>query len=267
MIFEWESPGSVDSLVAMADLHEITAYLDRELKLGEIPDYPGALNGLQIENEGKVSKIAAAVDASLPVFEKAVAAGADLLLVHHGMFWQGAERVTGPVYKKLKLALDAGMALYSAHIPLDVHPEWGNNAQLAKRTGMHATETFFDWKGIELGLCQEMEISLTELKSSLESAVEGPVHLCAGGNDRAGKVGIITGGAGSEVAAVAESGIQTFITGEGPHWSYSLAEELGLNVLYAGHYATETFGVRALADVLQRKFEVESEFIAHPTGL
>lgn len=251
----------------MASLHEVVTYLDRELRIAEIPDYPGALNGLQIENAGKIAKVAAAVDASLPVFEKAIVAGADLLLVHHGMFWQGAERVTGPVYKKLKLALDAGVALYSAHIPLDIHPDWGNNTQLAARIGMHETEAFFDWKGVHLGLRQHMDISLTELKSAVEKAVDGPVHLCAAGGDSVGKVGLITGGAGSEVAAVAACGIDTFITGEGPHWSYSLAEELGVNVLYAGHYATETFGVRALAEHLERQFGTASLFIDHPTGL
>jgi dinuclear metal center YbgI/SA1388 family protein len=251
----------------MASLHEITDYLARELSIAEIPDYPGALNGLQIENDGEVGKIVAAVDASLPVFEKAIAEGADLLLVHHGMFWQGAQPVTGPVYKKLRLALDAGMALYSVHIPLDVHPQWGNNAQLASRLGMQASEPFFDWKGIHLGVCQQMDLSLAELRSAVEHAVEGPVHLCSAGGDCAGKVGVITGGAGSEVAAVAASGIDTFVTGEGPHWSYSLAEELGINVIYAGHYATETFGVRALTGHLQEKFGVDTGFVQHPTGL
>ena len=251
----------------MANLHELTDYLDRELKLAEVPDYPGAMNGLQIENNGEVRKVVAAVDASLPVFEKAVAAGADLLLVHHGMFWQGTQRMTGPVYKKIKVAPDAGMALYSAHIPLDIHAEWGNNAQLAARIGMHDTETFFDWKGIDLGVCQEMDLSLAGLTSAVENAVHGPVHLCAAGGDDVGRVGIITGGAGSEVAAVANCGIRTFITGEGPHWSYSLAEELGINVIYAGHYATETFGVRALARHLQQRFDINDAYIEHPTGL
>ena len=251
----------------MANLHEITDYLDRELDLARVPDYPGALNGLQIENSGEVGKVVAAVDASLPVFEKAVAEGADLLLVHHGMFWQGFQRVSGPIYRKMKLAFDADMALYSAHIPLDVHPEWGNNAQLASLVGMHDAETFFDWKGIRLGLCQQMDLSLAELGSAVEKAVEGPVHLCAAGDDRVGKVGIITGGAGSEVAAVAACGINTFITGEGPHWSYPLAEELGINVIYAGHYASETFGVRVLASHLEQQFKIDCDFIDHPTGL
>lgn len=251
----------------MANLREIVSYLDAELRLDEIPDYPGAENGLQIENEGEVHCVGAAVDASLPVIEKAIAAGVDFLLVHHGMFWKGAQPITGAMYHKLKMAFDAGMALYSAHIPLDVHPLLGNNACLAKAIGLDETETFFPWKGIELGLTGVMGISLSELRSRVEQAVEGEVHLCAAGKNEAGKVGIITGGAGSEVAAIAQQGIDTFITGEGPHWSYPLAEELGINIIYAGHYATETFGVRALSEKITKKFGTHSQWIHHPTGL
>jgi len=251
----------------MVSLRELTDYLDRELNLDAIPDYPGALNGLQIENAGEVRKVVAAVDASLPVFETAVELGADLLLVHHGMFWQGAQRVTGAVYKKIKLAMEAGMALYSAHIPLDVHPAWGNNTQLAARLGMRDTEPFFDWKGIKLGLSQDLDMERDDLVARLTEVVEGEVHVCPGGPEKVGRVGIITGGAGSEVLAMAQCGIRTFITGEGPHWSYPLAEELGINLLYAGHYATETFGVRVLVDHLQGVFGLESDFVNHPTGL
>ena len=251
----------------MAELLTLTNYLDGELNLKGLPDYPGALNGLQIENGGEVKNIGAAVDASLPVFEKAVAEGVDLLIVHHGMFWQGAQTVTGSHYRKLKMALDAGMALYSAHIPLDVHPLWGNNHLLAKALGMQDTQTFFDWKGVELGVCQTIDADIKQLVSMVEKAVGTSAHLCAGGGDHAGKVGIITGGAGSEVATVAACGIDTFITGEGPHWSFSMAEECGINVIYAGHYATETFGVRALAQHLEQKFGLNSCFLDHPTGL
>jgi dinuclear metal center YbgI/SA1388 family protein len=251
----------------MVTLDSLTEYLDKELKLSELPDYPGAMNGLQIANGGEVRKIGAAVDASLPVFEKAVAEGVDLLLVHHGMFWQGAQALTGSTYKKIKLAFDAGMALYSAHIPLDVHPEWGNNKQLANALGMSNPEAFFEWKGIQLGICQEMKMSLSDLKSSVEKVLGGSIHVCAGGSEDAGKVGVITGGAGSEVEAVAACGIDTFITGEGPHWTHPMAEELGINIMYAGHYATETFGVRALAEHLNSEFGLDSCFVDHPTGL
>lgn len=251
----------------MADLHDIVAFLDEQLGVSEIPDYPGALNGLQLENPGKVTRVGAAVDASLPVIGKAVADGVDLLVVHHGMFWQGAQPVTRAAYRKLKLAMDAGLAIYSAHIPLDVHPVWGNNALLAKAIGMASPVPFFPWKGIQLGLSGRLDIPLETLTEKITSVLGADIHTCPGGGSMAGRVGVITGGAGSEVAAVHAEGVDTFVTGEGPHWSYPLAEELGINVIYAGHYATETFGVKALARELVQRYSLEWRFIDHPTGL
>ena len=251
----------------MAHLQDIVRFLDEELKISTVPDYSGAMNGLQIENGGVVTRVASAVDASLPVFEKAIEAKADLLIVHHGMFWQGAQNITGAMYKKLKLAFDAGMAVYSSHIPLDIHPVMGNNRLLADALGMSDAEPFFDWKGIQLGLKQRLDVDLECLKDRLSIAVAGDVHVCPGGNEKVGVVGVITGGAGSEIAAMKKEGIDTFVTGEGPHWSYPLAEELEMNVLYGGHYATETFGVKRLSQYLAEDFELSSIFIDHPTGL
>lgn len=251
----------------MASLSEIVAFMDRELRIAEIPDYPGAHNGLQLENGGTVTKVAASVDASLSVIEGAIAAGADLLVVHHGMFWQGAQPVTKAVYRKLKSAMDAGLAIYSAHLPLDVHPTLGNNALLLQALGFSASGTFMPAKGQAIGLTAEVKIPLEELQRKLAAAVGGPVHLCPGGPAVVRKLGIVTGGAGSEVAVAAAAGVDTFLTGEGPHWSYPLAEELGINVLYAGHYATETFGVKALAARLETDFGLPWVFIDRPTGL
>lgn len=251
----------------MSSLVEIVEFLDRELRIAEIPDYPGAVNGLQLENGGTVSKVAAAVDASLPVVEKAIAANADMLLVHHGMFWQGARPVTGATYRKLCCAMEKDLAIYSAHLPLDVHPEWGNSACLAKAIGMSAPEPFMDWKSLSLGLKEPLGISLDELLKRVESAVGGRIHHCPGGSTEVGMVGVVTGGAGSQLEQAVEDGVDTFITGEGPHWSFPLAEELGVNLIYGGHYATETFGVKALAEALAARFGVEWEFLDHPTGL
>jgi len=251
----------------MENLQEIVAFLDAELRIAEIPDYSGAVNGLQLANGGTVTKVAAAVDASLPVVEAAVAAGADLLLVHHGMFWQGAQPLTGAFYRKIKAAMDGGLAIYSAHLPLDVHPELGNNILLMRALGLEPDGNFFDWKGTRLGLIADVEMSRDELRDKLSAAVGGAVHLCPGGPELVRRIGLVTGGAGSEVAQCAREGIDTFVTGEGPHWSYPLAEELGINLLYGGHYATETFGVKALAARLEREFSVKAEFVDHPTGL
>mgnify|MGYP002737745050 CR=1 FL=1 len=255
------------SLCRMAELADIVAYLDQELRTGAIPDYPGAMNGLQLANEGKVDRVVAAVDASLPVIEKAAAGGPGLLVVHHGMFWQGAQPVTGAFYKKLKTAMDAGLAIYSSHLPLDVHPAFGNNVLLAQSVGITDMEPFFEQKGQYLGVKGKWSGTLDELANAVGIAVGGKVHKCPGGSRNVSRVGIVTGGAGSEVAKAAAEGVDVFLTGEGPHWSYPLAEELGINVLYAGHYATETFGVCALAERISGNFGIPSSFIDHPTGL
>lgn len=239
-----------------------------ELRLGEIPDYPPALNGLQLANaSGEISHIAAAVDACLPVVEQAIHHRADLLIVHHGLFWAGAQPITGAHFEKFRRAINAGLAIYSAHIPLDVHPKLGNNARLATELGFTVTEPFFDWKGIKLGVKATVDLDREELMAKVVAATGAAAHLCPGGPERVKSVGIITGGAGGEVLSLAGTGLDTFITGEGPHWSYTAAEELGINVIYGGHYATETFGVKALAAWLGESFSLPWQFIDHPTGL
>ncbi|MFC5049869.1 Nif3-like dinuclear metal center hexameric protein [Rubritalea spongiae] len=252
----------------MADLKEIVSFLEKELDTENIPDYSVANNGLQLANKGEVTKVVSAVDASLPVIRKAINAGADLLIVHHGLFWQGTQNIVGAQYEKLSEAIHADLAIYSSHIPLDVHSVYGNNALLAKAIGMDKTEEYHSWKGILLGLKQEMDLEFEPFIHAVESAVGESIHFCRGRIEPSvGTVGVITGGAGSEIAAMAKQGIDTFVTGEGPHWSYSLAEELGVNLIYAGHYATETFGVKVLAEIISEKFNVSAEFVDHPTGL
>lgn len=251
----------------MATLDDIVSFLDSELRIKEVPDYPGAMNGLQMEGQQKVERVAVAVDASLPVVRKAVDSGANLLIVHHGMFWNGSRRVTGAIYEKFKLAMEAGLAVYSAHIPLDIHPVIGNNACLAAALDLEEPRPFFEWKGILLGIRGRFEGSLNQLVSRVSEVLGEEPHVCPAGSEDAGVVGIITGGAGSEVVAVRESGIDSFLTGEGPHWSYTEAEELGMNMIYGGHYLTETGGVKAVADLLSERFRLETEFIDHPTGM
>lgn len=251
----------------MVELDEIVDFLDRELKTSSTPDYPGAVNGLQLTNAGKVGRIVAAVDASLPVIQAAAVGGPGLLVVHHGMFWQGVRPVTGSFYKKLKVAMDAGLAIYSSHLPLDVHPEWGNNIQLARAIHLENAEPFFDQKGLMIGLRGSWSGTRAEMVGILAQQLGGNIHVCPGGPEHIKSIGLITGGAGSEVEKVAAHGIDSFITGEGPHWSYPLAEELGLNVFYAGHYATESSGVQAISEVLSQKFMVPWSFVDRPTGL
>lgn len=251
----------------MATLDELVLFLDEELKTAEITDYPGAFNGLQLANGGAVKRIVAAVDASLPVVLEAADGEPGLLLVHHGMFWQGVQPVKGALYRKMKAAMDAGLAIYSSHLPLDIHPLVGNNIQLAGQIGMSNPSAFLDQKGLLVGIRGRWNGTRDELCGALAKVVGANVHLCPGGAEEVSEVGIITGGAGSLVENVYAAGVDTFVTGEGPHWSYPLAEEIGLNVIYAGHYATETFGVKALAATLAKEFGIPWRFLDHPSGL
>jgi dinuclear metal center YbgI/SA1388 family protein len=250
-----------------ADLSNISEFIDELLDINNVPDWPNALNGLQLANRGAVSRIGAAVDAGEASLKKAAEAGIDLLLVHHGLFWSGLQPLTGAAYRKIALAMDAGMAIYSAHLPLDLHPALGNNALLAMELRLDAIEPFFFEKGRFIGLKAAVSVTLDDLAARLEKAVEGPVKIIRGGSETVRSAGVVTGGAGGEIYKAASEGVDTFITGEAPHWAAIAAEELGINLLLAGHYATETFGVKALAAEVGEKFGLPWQFIDHPTGL
>lgn len=251
----------------MPSLQKITDHLDAYLQHDSVTDYSGAWNGLQVENSGKVRRIGAAVDACAATIEQAVERGINLLIVHHGLFWGGVQPVTGIVRQKLKTALDGDLAIYSSHLPLDLHPTVGNNALLCRALGFKKSEPFFIFKGQAIGLQVEVSLTREELTRRLEKALRNYVHLSPGGPKKTTRIGIVTGGAGGEVAQAAKEGVDTFITGEGPHHSYTAAEELGINLYYGGHYATETFGVKALAAHLSKRYRLPWEFIDHPTGL
>jgi dinuclear metal center YbgI/SA1388 family protein len=248
-------------------LHDITSYLDGCLRWPEIEDFPNAINGLQLENNGRVTRLGAAVDASAAVIAMAVTARVDLLLVHHGLFWGGLARMVGPLHRKFSQAFQANLAIYSAHLPLDLHPEFGNNVLLARALELSGLEPFFHEHGRALGVAAPVDLERSALVARLEQAVGRDVWICAGGPSRVRRVGIVTGGAGDQVAKAAAEGVDTFVTGEGPHHTFALAEELGINLLYGGHYATETFGVRALTQHAADRFELPWIFLDHPSGL
>lgn len=248
---------------AGVNLSDLVLFLNKLLSNNVIEDYKQAINGLQVENTKKIEKISIAVDACEAVIKQAVANNSDLLIVHHGLFWNGSAPVSGPYFRKLKMALENNLAIYSSHLPLDAHPQVGNNALLANRIGLSDLRDPF----LGIGWQGTLELTRSELLRRTEMAVDGRVHCCPGGPDVVRRVGIVSGGAGGEIFKAAEAGVDTFITGEGPHWSYTAAEELGVNLFYAGHYATETFGVKALGRLLEEKFGVPGEFIDHPTGL
>jgi dinuclear metal center YbgI/SA1388 family protein len=247
-------------------LERIVSHLDSYLRIASIADYPQAYNGLQLENSGTIRKIAAAVDACEPVLARAAAEPATLLLVHHGLFWDTGPWAHGR-FRKMKIAIENDLAIYSAHLPLDVHSKVGNAAGLCRALGFTRCQPFLSWKGQPLGLRTNARMTRDELGRRLARVLGARPHLCPGGPHRTDRIGVVTGAAGSEVAQAHAERVDTFITGEGPHWSYTLAEELGINVFYGGHYATETFGVKALAAQLARRFKLRWEFIDHPTGL
>lgn len=262
--------------MTQASLEEIVSYLADYLRIGELPDEANAVNGLQVENGGRVSRIVAAVDASLATIEGATSGGeaGTLILVHHGLFWDGNVPISGRRYRRVRALLDADAALYAAHIPLDVHPEVGNNVVLAERLGLTVEGWFGDYRGIPLGVWGRAPHGLesraalkAELARVLGSHHPMPMHVIAGGPDHVGRIGIVTGAGGSMIRAARDAGLDTLITGEGPHHTYFDAAEWGINVIYAGHYATETLGVQALASHLGDRFELPWDFHDHPTGL
>ena len=215
----------------------------------------------------RVSKIGASVDASTRVLAAASKQNVDLLIVHHGLFWPGLQPVTGVLRRQLELAFENNIALYSAHLPLDLHPQLGNNAQLAAALGLKSNQPFFEEKGQLIGVKARISLSCNELDRKLQKALSGPVKAFMFGPKKTGTIGVITGGAGSEIYKVAQEGIDTFITGEAPHWAAVAADELGMNLLLGGHYATEVFGVKALAAHLSKRFKVPWAFIDSPTGM
>jgi len=248
----------------------ITEYLDTYLRIGEIPDEANAVNGLQMENGGTVDRVVAAVDASLEAIENAApvgGAGGTLLLVHHGLFWDGNVPLTGRRYRRVRALLDRNIALYSAHIPLDLHPDVGNNIVLARRLDVELEGWFGDYRGHRLGVFGELALPREELLGRIERQLTADARLIPGGPETTGRVGIVTGSGGSFIAEAVAAGIDTLVTGEGAHHTYFDAVELGINVIYAGHYATEQVGVQALAQHLGLKFELPWEFHRHPTGM
>jgi dinuclear metal center YbgI/SA1388 family protein len=260
--------------VALADL---CTWLDGFLRTGEIPDDPNAFNGLQVENSGEVTGIVSAVDASMTTIEglkRSTRPGPGLLLlVHHGLFWDGAQPLTGRRYQRVRSLMTQDAALYAAHIPLDLHAEVGNNAALAQGLSLTDVVPFGNHKGVLIGVAGTAPAGIATRADLVQrvAAILGTdataVRLIPGGPERVRRIGVITGAAGSAIGQAREAGCDTFVSGEGAAHTYFDAMEWGLNVLYAGHYATETLGVRALGARLGQQFDLPWEFHDHPTGM
>jgi len=248
-------------------LDAVVKHCDQLLRTKRIGDYDGAVNGLQVGGSGAVSRIAAAVDASLATVKLAIKAKANLMIVHHGLFWSPSRPWTGKQYELLRLLVANNLAIYSSHLPLDAHPKLGNNAQLCAALGLKNLKPFFLTHGQTIGFKAQTKVSRAELAVRFARAIGAKPRVISGGKEICRRIGVVTGGAGGDLKQAADEGVDTFITGEGPHWTYAIAEELGINVFYGGHYATETFGVKALAVHLSKRFKLPWTFIDYPTGL
>jgi dinuclear metal center YbgI/SA1388 family protein len=249
-------------------LDDLVHYLDDYLRIRDVPDAPNALNGLQVANAGEVTRIAAAVDVCQATIRDASNGGADLLLVHHGIFWKGLEPLVGRAYARVAGLIRHNVALYSAHLPLDRHPDVGNNPVLARALGVALRGEFGGvTDGLPIGVWGELDIERPALAARLAALVGTTPRVMGFGPSRVRRVGIVTGAGGSMIAQARAAGLDTYITGEGAHHTFFDAEELGLNVLYAGHYATETVGVKALAEHVSVTFDLPWTFLDHPTGL
>lgn len=257
----------------MARLEDVVRFLDAELRTAEVPDADAALNGLQLANSGEVRRIAAAVDFSADSVAAAVREGAHLLLVHHGMFWRERQRLVGTAYARVKAAITADLAVYSSHIPLDLHPAFGNNPLLARALRLEADGAFGRYRGVEIGVTGACDLATSDVVERVR-AFSAPFRTASvatpvGSGRRTRRWAIITGaGADSETLDEArERGVDTLIVGEGPHHSAVQAMEMGIVVIYGGHYATETLGVRALAQHVSDRFALSHVFVDVPTGL
>ncbi|MBI4542038.1 MAG: Nif3-like dinuclear metal center hexameric protein [Gemmatimonadetes bacterium] len=248
-------------------LESLVSYLDEYLRIHDVADEPEALNGLQVESGGEVRQLVVAVDACLASIAQAAERGADLLIVHHGLFWGGLEPLVGRHYRRVAALMRHGIALYAAHAPLDRHPEIGNNIVLARQLGMDVRGWFGEYRGAAIGVWGELDLPREVLGARLGELLGPLPRLLPGGPERVRRVGVISGGGGPMIRQAFDTGLDTFITGEGPHWTFFEAEELGLNAFFAGHYATETVGVKALGAHLAERFQIPWSFIDHPTGL
>ena len=258
----------------MAELSAVVRFLDEELRTGEVPDYDAALNGLQLANRGSASRIAAAVDFSTATVAGALDQKADLLVVHHGMFWGGAERIVGAPYERLRRALEGGLAVYSSHLPLDIHATLGNNALFARELQLEPDGTFGRYKTIDVGVTgtsAKLETAALFDRVRAHSAKYATTAVCSPiEKGRATRRWAIVTGSGASSDSLREAaarGVDTLIVGEGPHHTAVAASEVGITVMYAGHYASEVFGVRALAALAGKRFNLPHTFVDVPTGL
>ena len=247
---------------------ELLAYLDNYLNIAGIEDY--GPQGLQVEAENEqINRIALAVDTSPAAIQAAAGWQADMLLVHHGVLWRSVEPIAGPLGQRVRLLLQNGINLYAAHLPLDAHPEVGNNAVLAQMFGVEVEEWWCPYRGTPLAVVGSLseDKNLADFAGLVEEQLDTQTRILAYGPKRIKRVAILSGFGADEIAAARAAGADTFLTGETSHANYWTAADLGLNVIYAGHYATETVGVQALGRHLVQEFGLKTRFFDFPTRM
>jgi dinuclear metal center YbgI/SA1388 family protein len=244
----------------------LVEYLDGYLNVATIQD--DSPNGLQVEGDEKVSKLAFAVDASLTTIRAAAKSNANMLIVHHGLFWGQHQQIVGNMYRRISSLVENSLSLYAVHLPLDAHPEVGNNVELARLLGLEVIGRFAPYKGIELGTLTRFERALhrDELKNIVEKTLDTSAEMLPFGPAKVRRVGVISGGAATFAEQAKRHACDTLITGETSHTAYNMARDARINVIYGGHYATETVGLKALARHLKKTYGIAGRFIPAPTG-
>lgn len=248
-------------------LKKLVSFLNNELKLSEFPKDESA-NGLQVEGSAAVIRIGLAVDACDFVFRAAAEKKIDFLIVHHGLIWGGIRCINGVMKQRVRALLEADISLYACHLPLDWHTKYGNNAQLLKALAIKRMGEFGEYHGKRIGYWGSLtkELPLRDFIGRVDKTLNTKSTALSFGK-KVNKIGVVSGGGWSAIYDAEKTGIDTLLVGEPSHSAYTLAEEMKLNVVFAGHYATETLGVKAVGDMIKKRFGLKTEFIDHPTGL
>jgi dinuclear metal center YbgI/SA1388 family protein len=248
----------------MAKRNEIVNYLNNIL-YSTIEDWSS--NGLQVQGKENISQIGLAVDASLAAYKNAVAINCDMLIVHHGLIWNGIKYVTGDKYAHLKFLLDHDLNLYASHLPLDMHPKYGNNIQLARLVKLQNIKPFGVYNKQDIGFkgLLPKPMKLSDIANIFQKSIGGKYTLLPFGKDKIRTVGIISGGAAEDLAQAIDQHLDLYITGEPAHYNHHQAKEGNINVLYLGHYESEKLGVTAIGNLLQKKYKIRCIFLDVPT--
>lgn len=244
----------------------LVTYLDEYLDIAAIEDE--SHNGLQVQGGARVSKLAYAVDASVQTIQAAVRSNTDMLVVHHGLFWGRHQQIVGSLYKRVAMLIRNDLSLYTAHLPLDCHPEVGNNVELARLFGWDIVGKFAEFNKTPIGALARPEAPLSRdtLREIVESALGSPADMLPFGPDKVRLIGVVSGGAAKFAEEAKQRGCDALVTGESSHSAYHTARDAGINLVYGGHYATETVGLEALSRHLKKTFGLPGRFISAPTG-